>query len=90
MPSSAAQVRVRCLASEQTSHNGRATAMRVNANIVIPGLIAGVIYFVIAFATGASAVTSIVGGIVVAAIAIAIGLIFRAAFKRTRHTKGDP
>lgn len=67
--------------------------MRVNtsyASSVIPGLIAGVIYFVIALATGASAVASIVGGIVIAAIAIATGLVFRATFKRTRHTKRDP
>ena len=51
-------------------------------SVVIPGLVAGVIYFVIAFATGASAVASIIGGIVVAAIALAIGFIFRAVNKR--------
>jgi hypothetical protein len=59
--------------------------MRVNASVtgvVIPGLVAGVIYFVIAIATGASAVASIVGGIVVAAIAAGIGFIFRAVYKR--------
>jgi hypothetical protein len=50
--------------------------------VVIPGLAAGVIYFVIAFATGASAVAAIIGGIVVAAIAATIGLIFRAVYKR--------
>jgi hypothetical protein len=59
--------------------------MRISASkttVVIPGLAAGVIYFVIAFATGASAVASIIGGIVVAAIAVAIGFIFRAVYKR--------
>jgi hypothetical protein len=41
--------------------------MKINAmtTVVIPGLAAGVIYFVIAFATGASAVASIISGIVV-------------------------
>ena len=34
-------------------------------SVVMPGLVAGVIYFIIAFATGASAVASIIGGIVV-------------------------
>jgi hypothetical protein len=46
-----------------------AIALRINASIagvVIPGLVAGVIYFAIAFATGASAAASIIGGIVVA------------------------
>jgi hypothetical protein len=59
-------------------------AMNRNATTtaVIPGLAAGVIYFVIALATGASAVASIIGGIVVAAIAVAIGFIFRAVYKR--------
>ncbi len=59
--------------------------MKINTSmtsVVIPGLGAGVIYFVIAFATGASAVASIIGGIVVAAIAAAIGFIFRAVYKR--------
>ena len=59
--------------------------MKVSASItsiVIPGLIAGVIYFVIALATGASAVALIIGGIVVAAIAVAIGFIFRSVYKR--------
>jgi hypothetical protein len=59
--------------------------MKINASmttVVIPGLVAGVIYFVIAFATGAPAVASIIGGIVVAAIAVAIGFIFRAVYKR--------
>jgi hypothetical protein len=62
-----------------------AIALRFNASIagvVIPGLAAGVIYFVIAFATEASAVTSTIGGFVVAAIAVTIGLTFRALFKR--------
>jgi hypothetical protein len=60
-------------------------AMRINTMMtgaVIPGLIAGVIYFVIAFVTGASAAAAIIGGVVVAAIAIVIGLTFRAVFKR--------
>jgi uncharacterized membrane protein (DUF485 family) len=59
--------------------------MKINASttsVVIPGLVAGVIYFVIAFATGAPAVAAIIGGIVVAAIAFAIGFIFRAVYKR--------
>ena len=59
--------------------------MKINdsmTTVVIPGLAAGVIYFVIAFATGASAIASIIGGIVVAAIAVTIGFIFRAVYKR--------
>ena len=69
-----------------------AIALRFNASIagvVIPGLAAGVIYFVIAFATGASAATSIIGGIVVAAIAFTIGLTFRAVFKRRTGTLNE-
>ena len=53
--------------------------MKINASmtsVVIPGIVAGVIYFVIAFATGASAVASIIGGIVVAAIASPSGSSF--------------
>ncbi len=59
--------------------------MKINASmtgVVIPGLVAGVIYVVIAFATGASVFASIIGGIVVALIAVAIGFIFRAVYKR--------
>lgn len=59
--------------------------MRINPSmttVVIPGLVAGVIYFIIAFATGASPSASIIGGIVVAAFAVAIGTIFRAVSKR--------
>jgi hypothetical protein len=58
--------------------------MKINTTttVVIPGLAAGVIYFVVALATGASAVASIIGGIVVVAIAVAIGFIFRAVYKR--------
>ncbi len=59
--------------------------MKINTSmtgVVIPGLAAGVIYFVIAFATGALAVASIIGAIVVAAIAVAIGFVFRAVYKR--------
>ncbi len=48
----------------------------------IPGLIAGLIYFVIAVATGASALDSIVGGVVVAAVAVTIGLLIRADYER--------
>jgi hypothetical protein len=62
--------------------NGTTTA-------VIPGLAAGVIYFVIALATGTSAVASIIGGIAVAAIAVAIGFIFRAVYKRRAAGPGD-
>jgi hypothetical protein len=50
--------------------------------VVIPGLVAGLLYFVIAIATGASAAGSIIGGIVVAAIAVTIGFIFRGIYKR--------
>lgn len=67
------------------SQKGLTNAVKINASmtsVVIPGPVAGVIYFVIAFATGASAVASIIGGIVVAAIAVAIGFIFRAVYKR--------
>ena len=59
--------------------------MRLNTSmtgVVIPGLIAGVIYVVIAAATGASAAAAIIGGLVVAVIAIGIGFIFRSIFKR--------
>ncbi len=59
--------------------------MRINTSMtsaVIPGLVAGVIYFVIALATGSSALASIIGGIVVAAVAVAIGFIFREVYKR--------
>ena len=66
--------------------------MRINASkiaVVIPGLAAGVIYFVIAFATGAPAVASIIGGIVVAAIAVTIGFIFRAVYKRKAAGPND-
>jgi hypothetical protein len=50
--------------------------------VVIPGLMAGVIYIVIALATGASAVASITGGIVVAPVAVTIGLIIRTVNQR--------
>lgn len=69
---------------------GRDAAMRLNTSmtsVVIPGLIAGVIYLVIAFATGASAAASIIGGVVVAVIAIAIGFVFRAIFKRRAESR---
>ena len=62
-----------------------AIALRINASIagvVIPGFVAGLIYFVIAFATGASAVASVLGGIVVAAIAVTIAFIFRTVYER--------
>src|SRR5665213_3088541 len=62
-----------------------AIALKVSATmagVVIPGLVAGLIYVVVAFATGAPVVTSTVGGIVVAAIAVAIGLIIRAVYER--------
>jgi hypothetical protein len=49
--------------------------------VVIPGLVAGVIYLVIALATGAPTFASIVGGIVVAAMAVTIGLIIRAIYE---------
>ena len=60
------------------------------ASAVIPGLAAGVIYFVIAFATGASAAASIIGGIVVAAVAVAIGVLFLAAFRRRAASPPSP
>ena len=59
--------------------------MRINmspSGPVVPGLVAGVIYFVIAIATGTSFVASLIGGIVVAIIAIVVGYIFRAVFAR--------
>ena len=59
--------------------------MKINASmtgVVVPGLVAGAIYFVIALTTGASAVAAIIGGIVVAAIAVAIGVLFRAVYIR--------
>jgi hypothetical protein len=59
--------------------------MRINSSmsgIVLPGIIAGVIYFVIAIATGASVGPSVVGGVVIAIIALAIGFIFRAVYLR--------
>ena len=56
--------------------------MGPGGGVAIPGLIAGVIYFVIALATGASAVVSIIGGIVVATIAVTVGLIIRAMYER--------
>ena len=65
--------------------------MKITASlttVVIPGLAAGVIYFVIAFVTGASAVASIIGGIVVVAIAVAIGFVFRAVHKRRAAGRG--
>lgn len=49
--------------------------------VVIPGLVAGVIYFVIALATGASTVASITGGIAVAAVAVTIALIIGAVYE---------
>ena len=39
--------------------------MKINASmtsVVVPGLVAGVIYFMIAFTTGASAIAAIIGG----------------------------
>lgn len=57
-------------------------------SVVLPGLLAAVIYLVIAFATGASAAPAIIGAAAVAAIATAIGLIFHAFFRRraaSRH-----
>ena len=50
--------------------------------VVIPGLVAGVIYLLIALATGASAVASIIGGVVVAVIAVTVGLIIRGVYER--------
>jgi hypothetical protein len=50
--------------------------------VVVPGLVARVIYPVIALATGASTVASITGGIVVVAVAVTIGLIIRAVYQR--------
>lgn len=59
--------------------------MKVNAarsGVVIPSLIAGVIYVVAALVTGARAVVAIAVGIVVAAAAAVVGLIFREINKR--------
>lgn len=62
-----------------------AIALKVGSSMggaVVPGLVAGVIYFVIALTTGASTIASIAGGIVVSAVAITIGLIIRAVYER--------
>ena len=63
----------------------RSIALRINASmagVVVPGLVAGVIYFAIAFASGATTGASVIGGIVVAAAAVIIGSLFRVAYKR--------
>jgi phosphate/sulfate permease len=52
------------------------------SGVMIPSLLAGVIYLIIAVATGAPTVASITGGIVVAALAVAIGLIVRTVYER--------
>jgi TRAP-type mannitol/chloroaromatic compound transport system permease large subunit len=59
--------------------------------VVIPGLIAGVIYAGIAAATGASPVPAIIGALLVAAVAIAIGCqsTRRAWFGNLRQSVGD-
>ena len=62
-----------------------AIATKVSASrsgVVIPSLIAGVIYVVVALATGAPAVVAIAVGIVVAAAAAAVGLVFREINRR--------
>lgn len=59
--------------------------MKVNAarsGVVIPSLIAGVIYVVADLVTGARAVVAIAVGIVVVAAAAVVGLIFREINKR--------
>ena len=59
--------------------------MRINttfAGVVLPALIAGVIYFVIAFTTGASGAAAIIDGFMVAIVAIVIGFLFRAVYIR--------
>jgi hypothetical protein len=50
--------------------------------VVIPGLVAGLLYLVIALATEASIVAPVIGGILVAAIAVTIGLIIREFYER--------
>jgi predicted lipid-binding transport protein (Tim44 family) len=72
-------------ASDRHPAAAEGSAMRLNTSmtgVVIPGLIAGVIYAVIAGVTGASAVAAIIGALLVAAVAIGIGFIFRSIFKR--------
>jgi hypothetical protein len=59
--------------------------MRIDRSLsgpVVPGLIAGGIYFVSAIAAGASAAASIIGEIVVAIIAIVIRFDFKSVFAR--------
>jgi hypothetical protein len=65
--------------------------MRLNSarsGIVLPGVAAGVIYFVIALATAAPLAPSVIGGVVVATVAVLIGMLIRAAYTRrgaSRH-----
>jgi predicted lipid-binding transport protein (Tim44 family) len=68
--------------------------MRINTTMsgsLLPGLGAGVIYFIIALGTGVSFIASIVGGIVIAVIAIVIGLTVRVVVKqRVASLRGKP
>jgi hypothetical protein len=61
-----------------------AIALRLNgsaAGVVLPALVAGVIYVIIAVSTGAGSGASMVGGLVVAALAVTVGSVIRAVFK---------
>jgi hypothetical protein len=55
---------------------------------VVPGLVAGVIYFVIALTTGVSTSAALASGIVVAAVAVTIGLVIRSLYER--RSLGSP
>jgi uncharacterized membrane protein len=59
--------------------------MRTNMSltgVVLPGLVAGVMFVVISLATGTSAATSLSIGILIAIVAILIGVVVRAFFVR--------
>jgi hypothetical protein len=53
---------------------------------LLPGSLAGVIYFFIALGTGASLGASIIGAAIVAAVTTIIGFILQAAFTRRSPT----
>ncbi len=63
--------------------------MRINSSMsdpLLPGSLAGAIYFFIALGTGASLGASIIGAAIVAAVTTIIGFIFQAAFTRRSPT----
>jgi hypothetical protein len=59
--------------------------MRVTSSLsgpVLPGTIAGAIYFAIAVATGTSVAASLIAGVCVAVFAIFVGFTFRVLYLR--------